>query len=369
MTTRTRLASAASTAVFLLTTGWLVAPYASQDSANDGFILFTSDRHNPSARGMCGNCEDIYVMSADGTNVIRLTTGGDAAVVGGPPRYNSSGADWSHNRKLIVFNSNRVGGTPQVYLMNPDGSDQRPLVSLPVAGAGFPSFSETGDQVCFQDQDLSQATVALRRRDIFVVNADGTGVTNLTSPLLPRQMGDNIRCDWSPKGGAIAFQSTRDGNDEIYSMNADGSGLVRLTYDPDPVPGEAACRVADVNPTWSPKGDRIAFESNRSTELGKCTALPEIWVMNADGSNPMQLTDFSEAEIPSTYVVSKATWSPKGDRIAFHRRVGPANAQGHLQIYTIDLESREVTSITPTPIPFTVQFSGFPSWGKWSAQD
>ena len=368
MTTTTRRVSAVLTALFLLTAGWLAAPYASQDGANDGFILFTTDRDNPSELGICTNCEEIYVMAADGSNPVRLTQGGADVVVGGPP-YNSSGADWSHNRKLIAFQSNRVGGIPQIYLMNPDGSDQRVLVSLPVDGGAFPSFSETGEQVCFHDQDSLQRTAALKRRDIFVVNANGMGLTNLTSPLLPRQLGDNTRCDWSPKAGAIAFQSTRDGNDEIYSMNADGSGLVRLTHDPDPVPGEPLCRISDANPAWSPKGDRIAFESNRSSEPGECTRLPEIWVMNADGSNPTQLTDFSEAETPSNILVTKPTWSPKGDRIAFHRRVGATGVRGHAQIYTIDLESREVTQITSTPVPFTVQFSGFPSWGKWSAQD
>ena len=74
------------------------------------------------------------------------------------------------------------------------------------------------------------------RRDIYIVNVHGTGLTNLTSPAQPPgqlgQAGDNIRCDWSQKSNAIAFTSNRhdpagtsaaNRNDEIYVMNADGS--------------------------------------------------------------------------------------------------------------------------------------------------
>ena len=102
--------------------------------------------------------------------------------------------------------------------MNADGSNPQVLASLGGAGAVFPSFSHNGNELCFNSQ--------VRPRDIYIVNIDGTGLTNLTS-----QTGDNLRCDWSPKGNSIAFGSTRDGNEEIYVMNADGSDVVRLTGD------------------------------------------------------------------------------------------------------------------------------------------
>ena len=58
----------------------------------------------------------------------RLTRGGGALT--DTAAYNSGGADWSHSKKLIAFQSNREGLVPQIYLMNPDGSDQQPLVRL-----------------------------------------------------------------------------------------------------------------------------------------------------------------------------------------------------------------------------------------------
>ena len=77
----------------------------------------------------------------------------------------------------------------------------------------------------------------------------------------------------TPRGGLIAFTSERNGNAEIYVMNADGSDPQRLTHDP----------AYDGWPSWSPDGSQIAFSSSRN---GK----PDIYVMDADGSNPRQLT-------------------------------------------------------------------------------
>lgn len=73
--------------------------------------------------------------------------------------------------------------------------------------------------------------------------------------------------------GAIAFQSDRDGDKEIYVMNGDGSGLINLTDN-----------LADDAPFWSPDGTQITFSSERDGNA-------EIYAMNADGSGQMRLTD------------------------------------------------------------------------------
>ncbi len=337
-----------TTSVTLLAAASAVPSASQQDPENDsvGLILFTSDRANPSSRGICGNCEDIYVMSPEadflGTNATRLTFGGGAFE--DLNAYSSGGADWSNQRQLIAFQSNRVNRTPQIFLMTRDGSGPQMLVSL-TGGAAFPSFSPTGNQLCFH---------GLAPRDIYIVNIDGTELINLTAPLPgePAVTGANIRCDWAAKGRTIAFTSDRDGDQDIYVVQADGTGLRQLT-DADG---------SDANPAFSPKGDLIAFESNR-------TGSPEIWVMNSDGEYPLQLTFFAAEPRPSRYSVTKPTWSPKGDRISFHRRMlgpeGPGK-QGHFEIFTMNADGSNATRITFTDDP---GFSGFPSWGKWSTSE
>jgi Tol biopolymer transport system component len=91
----------------------------------------------------------------------------------------------------------------------------------------------------------------------------------------------------------IAFVSDRDGNAEIYSCNADGTNIKRLTNSEG----------VDEQPAWSPDGKQIAFISDRS-------GVPEVYIMNADGSNVTRRT-FTESYSASP------SWSPDGTKIAF----------------------------------------------------
>ena len=83
---------------------------------------------------------------------------------------------------------------------------------------------------------------------------------------------------WSPDGERIAFESDRDGNFEIYVMSADGKYKHNLTQNP----GD------DAAPSWSPDGKKILFHSNRYEDQ------EEIYVMHADGSNTVRMTQGAE---------------------------------------------------------------------------
>lgn len=125
--------------------------------------------------------------------------------------------------------------------------------------------------------------------DIHTLNPDGTGITALAPAP-----GPDSNPAWSPDGKRIAFDSSRAGSSEIFVMDADGSNLTMLTTSPYP----------DMDPYWSPDGTRIVFESARAGNNW------DLWVMDADGSNPTRLTtDPAEDRDPS--------WSPDGTKIAF----------------------------------------------------
>jgi Tol biopolymer transport system component/serine/threonine protein kinase len=226
---------------------------------------------------------------------------------------------FSPDGRQIAFTSQRAGGF-DIFLMNVDGSDQRQLTHFTERGLGAiePTWSSDGKRIAF--------CTRVKQIDIWAINTDGTGLVKLTDD--PAGARTPV---WSPDGRKIAYISRRDGHADIFVMDEDGSHPVRLTVN----------AWGDNHPAWSPDGKRIAFHSNRDGDL-------EIYVMNADGSDQVRLTNHpGDDSFPS--------WSPDGRQIVFQRVV-----LGHAQLHVMNADGtgvRLLTELSP------LAFNAYASWG------
>jgi Tol biopolymer transport system component len=327
-------------------------------------IAFTSTRDNPTLSLQAG--AEIYLASPDGTNVRRLTENA----------FGDAFANLSPDGKRIVFDSNRLtAGTvidgvtynniSDLFLMNPDGSDQ----TLLTRGSSA-TWSPDCKQIAFHASATYYASggaqtgvpikpdpgAATTDSDIFVANVEdllgGTGQpTNITNT--PGLIEDDA--DWSvptadAPDGRIVFTAhpTTDNPNlsnqaEIYVMNPDGSDRLQLTgNNPDP----RFDNIEERAPAWSPDGTRIAF----SCRIGGDTVPNspfQICVINADGSDEQQLTS---DPAPRGQDLT-ASWSPDGQQIVFHKM---APGEG-FQLFTMNPElgpnGKLPTAIQITSLP------------------
>jgi hypothetical protein len=160
--------------------------------------------------------------------------------------------------------------------------------------------------------------------EIYVMDADGTNQTRLTA-----DPGIDNAPVWSPDRTRIAFVSTRDGSHDIWVMNADGSGPAQLTMSP----------ALDQLPAWSPDGTRIAFYSTRDGNH-------EIYVMNADGSGQVNISN-------SPGIDYWPRWSPDGSKLAFS-----SDRAGSQDIWVMNADGSLPVQLTTDPaIDYTPAWS------------
>ena len=149
---------------------------------------------------------------------------------------------------------------------------------------------------------------------IFVMNADGSAQTKLTT------QGANAYPAWSPDGSRIAFVSTRTGTTQIFVMNADGRGPIQVTND----------GMTKVSPAWSPDGTKIAFSGFGGGNY-------DIWVTTLDGTSLTNVTNNPAEDIDPS-------WRPGTSRIAFQ-----TNRDGNGEIYAVNADGSGLMNLTNDP--------------------
>ena len=261
---------------------------------------------------------DVYTMKADGTAVTNLTN---------TVRNADAGPQWSADgTKIAFYTNNDVTGATVIYYMNANGSGLR-RVTTDTTIDYEPTWAPDGSKMAFTDYT---------NHHIVVIDSSGANRTQITSGAFQDEGPA-----WSPDGSKIAFSTNRDGNYEIYVMNADGSNPVRLTND-------SVGGASDFAPDWSPDGSKIVFQSDRTAPLF------EIYVINSNGTGLTRLTKQGEDDI-------NPTWSPDGSAIVFARGNGsPSIGNALYNVYVMNADGTVQIPLTHSMLPGEV--NNEPDW-------
>jgi len=281
-------------------------------------------------------------------NIRMLTHGGDNAE-----------AYFSADGRKLIFQSTRDGRTcDQQYTMNVDGTNIRRISN----GQGkttcgyyfamdkkvFYASTFAVDTACPAKLDPSKGYVwGLDPFDIYTANADGSGLQRLTFNDVYTAEGT-----LSPDGKTIVFTSLRNGDLDIYTMNVDGTNLKQLT----------TAVGYDGGPFWSPDGKKIVYRANHPADsaslkeykdlLAQRIVRPtkmEIWVMNADGSDQHQITQLGGANFAPFF-------TPDGKRIIFSSNYKNPHSSD-FELYLVNLDGTGLEQVT-----FDPGFDGFPQF-------
>ena len=270
---------------------------------------------------------DIYTMNADGSDQTQLTQNLGLLPASAVPAWSPDG------QKIAFMSVDFADATFDIYLMNADGSGLTNLTSSFGPRAASPAFSPDGSKIAF--------AAVTGTTQIHVMNIDGTGITNISNSATY----DN-QPDWSPDGSKIAFHSyATPGNIEVFVMNADGTGQTNLSNNPTGI---------DMTPSWSPDGSRIALRRNTGTPED---ITYDIFTINPDGTGATNLTNTPDVR------EFDPSWSPDGTKIAFQKK---GTGEAFPDIYVMNADGSGIIRLTddslqdiepawqPIPIPGTI---------------
>lgn len=210
----------------------------------------------------------------------------------------------------------RTTNSPAIGVVNEDGTGRNDGLIAVGPTDRDPSWNAAADRLAF-------TSTRDGNEEIYTADANGGDQRRLTFDAAR----DNDP-SWSPEGTQIAFMSTRNGNPDIYVMNTDGSGIRRLTSDPG----------ADQQPAWAPDGSLIAFTSSRNGSR-------DIFVMSPDGGVQRPLTTSAATD-------ADPSWSPDATQLAYTE-----GEPGSFDVFAMSRDGTDMRQLTTSP-----REDLFPAW-------
>ena len=285
-------------------------------------IVFASSR----GTGLLPDLE-VYSLDPETGEVVNLAAGLAEAPLAEPEsvslqrRRHGEDPAQSPDGTWIAFTSRRDGNR-EIYVMAADGSAPRNLTRHEARDAK-PAWSPDGRRIAFvSDREGESEQDMLPSNDIFVMNADGSGVEQLTSSQRPVFAGDPA---WSPDGSSIAFNMLdSEGFSEIYVLELSTGASWQVTDQDGVLWG----------PSWSPDGRWIACIETVDFQES------HVWRISADGGESRRLTS-------GQFWRATPTWSPDGARIVFAREERPGGSLSDL--YAIPAEGGPAEQLTDDP--------------------
>ena len=264
-------------------------------------------------RGVASNChlagDSVRTITVDRTNTARATF---VVTCGG-------------GRQHVAFASFR-NGNADIFIQHEGSAAETQITYSPWRDTD-PVWSPSGNRLAYATLSLDSATSL-----IHIVSATGDSLATVGT-----QGKHTDYPAWAPSQDRIAYASDVTGNYELYVVNVDGTGLVRLTDTPED----------ELRPAWSPDGSQLIYDVDVADTLIR----RDLFIMNADGSGVRQL--FTDGRYNF-----HAAWSPDGERIAF-----VSQRDGNEEIYVTSLDGSSLIRLTSNG-----GSDGSPTWtadAKW----